>query len=401
MKFDWKQVKEEAQKKEALSIKEEQWTKRIFKIILSVTVVIILILSAGGYWYVHSALKAVNQQNNQPIEVTIPIGSTNTDIAYLLEEANVIKNADIFRLYMRSKNISGLQAGTYEFNQTMDAQQVIAQLENGGIPITEDVDTTITVIEGMQIKDIAEVVAQATVITQEEFLSAVNDDDFVRTLSNQFPSLLGDIMNYEGLRYRLEGYLFPATYDYLAGESAEDLIRKMVETSNLRYQQIREQVDAHWLTYHQILSLASIVEREGVTPEDRKLIAGVFFNRLEVDMPLQSDITVLYALDEHKELVTYADLEIDSPYNLYMYTGLTPGPVNSPSLEAIEAVLDPTWSNYYYFVADLDTGEVYYSTTIEEHNELVEQYVNSRQNSTDSETTNEENSTESVDEISE
>ena len=124
------------------------------------------------------------------------------------------------------------------------------------------------------------------------------------------------------------------------------------------------------------MTLASIIEKEGVTDEDRKLISGVFYNRMNNDMPLQSDITVLYALGEHKELVSIKDTEVDSPYNLYKHVGLGPGPYNSPSLSAIQAAIYPTASDYFYFVADIETGNVYYATSLEEHEALVAKYVN-------------------------
>ena len=199
------------------------------------------------------------------------------------------------------------------------------------------------------------------------------------------------------MKYPLEGYLFPATYDYLAGMTLEDLVTQMVSTMNLEFQAIREDLDNTWLSFHQVLTLASIVEREGITDEDRALIAGVFLNRIDVGMPLQSDITVLYALGEHKELVTLEDLEVDSPYNLYMYTGLAPGPYNSPSMSSIMATIYPTYSEYYYFVADLDTQEIYYSSNIDDHNALVEQYVNPYFESDESQAESEE----PVDEVTE
>lgn len=378
-KFDWEKIKADAKKKEIVTLKEEKWTARIIKIIIGTLVAIMILGSLLFYWYYTQSLQPVDQNNQETVEVVVPIGSTSRDIAQILYDNQLVKNADIFRFYLRSKNVSNLQAGTYTLSQSMDVDAIIEQLEAGGAPIFEDVDTKITVIEGMQIKEIAELVANNTSITSEEFMASVTSEALLDDLIVKFPSLLADIKSHEGVRYALEGYLFPATYDYIAGMSADELIIKMVEAANLRFQQVREQVDAHWMTYHQILSLASIVEREGVTEEDRKLIAGVFFNRMEAGIPIQSDITVLYALDEHKEFVTLADTEVDSPYNLYYYNGLTPGPVNSPSLMAIEAVLDPTWSDYYYFVADLDTGEVYYSTTYEEHQVLVDKYVNARQ----------------------
>ena len=224
-------------------------------------------------------------------------------------------------------------------------------------------------------------------------MDTVQDEEFITNLQSQFPSLLEEVTQLEGLKYTLEGYLFPATYDYFAGMTAQELITEMVSAANLNYQRLVDDLTNTYLSYHEVLSLASIIEREAITEEDRGLVSGVFYNRLEVGMPLQSDVTVLYALGEHREFVTYTDLEVDSPYNLYMYDGLTPGPIGTPSYQAIVAAIYPTWNDYYYFVADIDTQEIYYSSTIEEHDALVEEFVNSRQASIEAEAGEDESTT--------
>ena len=129
------------------------------------------------------------------------------------------------------------------------------------------------------------------------------------------------------------------------------------------------------MTVQQVITLASLIEREGNSYEDRTKIASVFFNRIEADMPLQSDISVLYALNKHKEIVTYKDLETDSPYNLYQNKGYGPGPFNNPSEDAIKSTLNPADTNYIYFLADTKTGKVYFSRTYAEHQELVDEYI--------------------------
>lgn len=377
-KFDWNEIRERAKSNETQQLKEKLWTNRIIKIIVLSILAIILIGGLGGYWYINQTLGPVNSDDDQVVEVTLPLGSSSGDVATILEEHGIIHNDTIFNLYLKAKNFAELQAGHYEFSPSMTADQVIDQLQMGGEPIFVDVDTKITVNEGLHLEQIAELVAEQTPYEAEEFMDLVNDEEFILELTSQFPSMLEGLLDIEGLKYPLEGYLYPATYDYVSGTSLEELITKMVSTTNLEFQKIREDLDQTWMTFHQVLTLASIVEREGITDEDRALIAGVFINRINADMPLQSDITVLYALGEHKELVTYSDLETDSPYNLYMYSGLAPGPFNSPSMSSIMAVIYPTYSDYYYFVADLDTQEIYYSTNIDEHNALVEEYVNSR-----------------------
>lgn len=376
MKFDWKKLKEHAQIKEDHHVKEQLITKRIVNYIVLGLVLLLVITSLSGYFYIKSSLMAINPEQTTTQEVTIPIGSSSRDIANILYEKHLIKNADIFKIYMKLKSVSDLQAGHYQLSPSMDSEQIIATLAKGGRPIEVDVDTTVTVVEGMQLEQIAQIVGEQTAITKEDFMKTANDPQVIERLTKQFPSLLTGLLEIEGLKYPLEGYLYPATYDYVVGMDAEALLTAMVGKMNIEYQHVKTSLDNTYLNFHQVLTLASIIEKEGVTEEDRGLISGVFYNRLNEGMPLQSDITVLYALGQHKELVTYKDLEVDSPYNLYQHTGLGPGPFNSPSLQAIEAAIQPTPTEYYYFVADIKTGDVYYATNFEEHEALVAKYVN-------------------------
>ena len=376
MKVDWDKVKQDAELKEDHQVKEELMTQRIVKYIILGLVALALVVGLGCFWYYNDSLKAVNHQKTETVQVTIPIGSSSKDIARLLKSQGLIKNADIFSFYMKAKSVNGLQAGHYDLSPSMDADTIIATLQKGGKPIEVDVDTKLTVVEGMQLEQIAQMVEENTPIKAADFLATANDASFIEELKSQYPSLISGLDGVEGLKYKLEGYLYPATYDYIAGTNVKDLIKQMVGKMNLEYQKLKEDMGNTNLTFHQILTLASIIEKEGVTDEDRKLISGVFYNRMNNDMPLQSDITVLYALGEHKELVTIKDTEVDSPYNLYKHTGLGPGPYNSPSLSAIQAAIYPTASDYFYFVADIETGNVYYATTLEEHEALVAKYVN-------------------------
>lgn len=384
MGINWQKVKEEAKINEEHMIKEKLWTQRIVKYIVLTIASIVLICGIIATLYVNSALKAVNPDRTDNIEVTIPIGSTSNDIARILKENQLIKNDTIFRTVMKFKSVSGLQAGTYDLNQSMDVDTLIATLQAGGKPIMTEADNRITVIEGSTIEEIAKIVSEKTAITEEEFLSKVNDDAFIQSLANQYPSLLSGMLEATDLKYKLEGYLFPATYDYFEGESVESLITQMVEKMNIEYHKVKEQVGASAYNFHQLLTLASIIEKEGVTEQDRQMISGVFYNRLASGMPLQSDITVLYVLGEHKTLLSIEDTQVDSPYNLYQHTGFGPGPYNSPSLSAIKAALEPTYHEFYYFVADITTGYVYYAVTLEEHEALVAQYVNSLSNQSES-----------------
>ncbi len=199
----------------------------------------------------------------------------------------------------------------------------------------------------------------------------------------KYPRLLGDLPSADQATYRLEGYLFPATYSYYKETSMEDLVEQMIVTMDSYMSSYYDTIAAKGMTVNEVLTLASLVEKEGSTDEDRRNIASVFYNRLNAGMPLQSNIAILYAMGKLGEETTLEadasiDTGIDSPYNIYTHTGLMPGPVDNPGLSAIEAVINPATTNYYYFVADVKTGNVYYSENYDDHEKNVHKYVNSQ-----------------------
>ena len=221
-----------------------------------------------------------------------------------------------------------------------------------------------------------------TPFTSEEFLATVTNQEFIDRMVATYPNLFASLPAADsGVIYRLEGYLFPAVYDYYDDATIEDLVEQMISTTDARLQPYYEAIANKNLTVNEVLTLASLVEKEGSTDEDRRNIASVFFNRLNAEMPLQSNIAILYAQGKLGEETTLAedtniDTSIESPYNIYWRAGLMPGPVDSPSLSAIEAVLNANATDYYYFVADVTTGTVYFANTIEEHDQNVATYVN-------------------------
>ena len=375
-KEKWQAIRQEARLREREHNKEVQLSNKIFKYIVWTLLGLFILSVIGSGIYVYQSLNPVDASSKEDVEVTIPVDSTTTDVAKILEDSGLIKDAKLFTFYMKFNNDQSLQAGHYQFNKSMGAQEILETLQDGGQPIFVDADTRITVVEGATTDEIAKLVAENTAISEDTFNQTLKDKDFLGHLEANYPSLLEGVRDNQDLKVPLEGYLYPATYEYFAGMTAEELIEDMVASSNLVYQELKEDLANTYLSYHELLTLASLIEREAITDEDRGLVSGVFYNRLDAGMPLQSDISVLYALGEHKEKVTYADLEVDSPYNLYQNTGLAPGPMNSPSKSAITAAIYPTWSDYYYFLADIDSQKIYYSTSLEEHEALVEEYVN-------------------------
>lgn len=370
------ELSEESNLKRAERRKEDRVVRKIVYVLTVAILIIAGILAISGYNYVSAGLKPLDTNDKKLVQVEIPSGSSNRQIGEILEKDDIIRDGLVFNFYTKFKNLTNFQAGYYQFSPNMTLDQIGKELQQGGSDVPLDDASKLTIPEGYDVDQIGTLVAKKTDFSKDDFLNLMNDEAFFNQLKEQYPDLLTDAGNAEGVKYRLEGYLFPATYNVLKTNNLQELVTQMVDATNQvvapYYSRIREK----GMTVQEVMTLASLVEKEGVTTEDRKKIAQVFFNRIDEGMPLQSDISILYALGEHKEVVTYKDTEIDSPYNLYVNTGYGPGPFDSPSQDAILAVLEPTANDYYYFVADISTGKVYYAKTYDEHMELVEKYVN-------------------------
>ena len=369
-------LSEESNLKRAERRKEDRVVRKIVYILTIGILIVAGILAISGYNYVSAGLKPLDKNDKKLVQVEVPSGSSNRQIGDILEDGDVIRDGMVFNFYTKFKNLTNFQAGYYQFSPNMTLDQISKELQQGGSAEPLDDASKLTVPEGYDVDKIASLVAKKTDFKKEDFIKVMKDEKFFDQLKAQYPDLLTDAGNAKDVRYRLEGYLFPATYNVHKNRSLEDLVTQMVDTTNQILTPYYSQIKEKGLNVQEVMTLASLVEKEGVTQSDRKKIAQVFFNRIEAQMPLQSDISILYALGEHKEVVTIKDTEVDSPYNLYTNTGYGPGPFDNPSQEAIQAVLDPTKNDYYYFVADISTGKVYYAKTYEEHMELVEKYVN-------------------------
>ena len=334
--------------------------------LVCIAVVVLAVTQIGRNWLVPA-----NANDTQIVEVEIPEGTPVSTMGDILEEQGLIRSSSAFSLLVRVQGAAAnLQAGVHDLSPSMTMPEIVAALQEGA---EEAGLLKVTVNEGLTVDQIAEVVADSTSYSAEDFLNHMSNQEFLAQLVQQYP-ILTDSYNNPNVRYVLEGYLFPATYDVAQGETLESLVTQMVDKTNEVLSKYQADIDASSYSLQDIMSIASLVEKEGQTTEDRKLIAGVFYNRLEQGMPIQSDISVLYALGTHKEMVTYDDLEVDSPYNLYTNAGLPPGPMNSPSEDAIAAALEPTDNDYLYFYANLKTGEVFYTDNYEQHQAWAQEY---------------------------
>ncbi|HEL2211437.1 TPA: endolytic transglycosylase MltG [Streptococcus suis] len=372
--------------------KQDNAAKRIVSVIMSIVVVAVLVTGVTGYMWVKSSLEPVNAKATEAIQVEIPEGSSTLEIGKILVDNKLIKNATIFNYYSKIKSYNNFQSGFYNLKQNMSVDDIAKALQESGTPTAQkEAAGKILIVEGYTLTQIAQAITDntktedkndKTPFTTEQFMATVTNQDFINRMVATYPKLFASLPAADsGVIYQLEGYLFPAVYEYSDETTIEELVEQMIAAMDNRLQPYYETIAAKNLTVNEVLTLASLVEKEGSTDEDRRNIASVFFNRLNAAMPLQSNIAILYAQGKLGQETTLAedaaiDTSIESPYNIYWTPGLMPGPVDSPSLSAIEAVINANTTDYLYFVADVTTGSVYFTNNIDEHNQNVAKYVN-------------------------
>ncbi|MDU2588478.1 MAG: endolytic transglycosylase MltG [Streptococcus sp.] len=379
-------------RKESVKPIKKKKKSRLKGFFVTVFVLLILLGVGGffGYRYVESALQPVDANSKQYVTVQIPEGANLQQIGDTLENSGLVKHGFIFSLYAKYKDYSDLKSGYYNLQKSMSTDDIIKELQKGGTPQPQEVAlANLTIPEGYTLDQIAQTVGQLQgdfkePLTADAFLAKVQDETFISQLVAKYPTLLESLPTKEsGVRYRLEGYLFPATYAIKENTTIESLIDEMVAAMDKNLSGHYTAIKEKNLTVNELLTIASLVEKEGLKTDDRKLIAGVFYNRLNLGMPLQSNIAILYAEGKLGQNISLADdaaidTTINSPYNVYTNLGLMPGPVDSPSLDAIEASINQTKSDYLYFVANVQDGKVYFATTREEHDRNVAEHVNSK-----------------------
>lgn len=297
--------------------------------------------------------------NERSIQVKIREGTSTAEIAEKLAERGVIKSKLKFRILARLRGYDDkLRPGSYTFTANMEDEEVFAKLLTGEKRLIK-----FTIPEGFGVKEIAERLQNLDLVEKDEFLKAAADFapyDYMKKHENVF--------------YAAEGFLFPDTYAVESDMEINEILDLMAKTFDDKLKPyMRKQAADMGLSIYDLITLASLVEREVRFPEDRPIVAQVLLKRLKLNMPLQTDATLQYLMDTPKEDVSIEDTQIDSPYNTYQHMGLPPGPIANPGMASIEAVLHPADTEYLYFVADR-RGHNHYTTTYEEHLNLVNQY---------------------------
>jgi len=304
-------------------------------------------------------------------EITFPQGAGVKEIGEILEEEKIIGQDWWVIYYVWRKGLKAdLKAGTYKLKAGMTVKAIVEKITAGKVEEKKAAIEKITIPEGFRNTKITALLKKEQPQLAEEFsrladCRCLNQPQCDCDVFSADFSILQEIPR----GVDLEGYLFPDTYFLSKNETGRSLIKKMLDNFQARTANLVEAQKNSKMSWHQVLTLASIIEREAVKKEDKKMVAGIFHNRLQAKMPLQSCATIAYAKNEDKIQFSFEDTQWESPYNTYLNVGLPPGPIANPGLEAIEAALFPTKTDYYFFLSNPDTGQMVYAKTLEEQNE--------------------------------
>ena len=316
-----------------------------------------LILSTFAILVSNDVLALVKEDN--PVILTLTEDTASGQVASRLKQEGVIQYPWVFRLLTSLKKVDSFDAGTYELNSDMDYGQLISALRGSGEQRTV---VRVTIPEGYTLQDICDLLVEKKVLTAEKFWETANTYPFSH-------AMLADVPMVDN---RLEGYLFPDTYDFYVGDNAVNVINKMLNNFVNKYTKaMRNLTEANGLTIAEVVKVASLVEKEAKLADERTTIAGVIYNRLNSSsfLYLQIDATIMYATG-HKDALTADDLKIDSPYNTYTHEGLPPTAICNPGVSCLMAAIQPEKTRYYYYVADTDGSHIF-SRTLDEHNRAV------------------------------
>jgi UPF0755 protein len=315
-----------------------------------IVIIILCLIVLAGIILVFPQKPSIYQEKT----ILIEKGTSTKEIAFQLKNQGIINNPYSFLLTVLLSE-STIQAGEYLLNSNMTQDEILIILVNG-----KTIKNTITIIEGWDNKEIGEYLEEKQLFKKEDIIN-YNTSDF-------------DFLKDKPTNLSLEGYLFPDTYLIEKNESLEDVIKMILENFDKKLTpELKEEIIKQNKTIFEIITMASLIEKEVITYNDKQIVSGILWKRIDVKMPLQVDATVLYALEQTKE-VSIDDTKIDSPYNTYKYRGLPLGPICNPGIESIKAAIYPTKTNYWYYLSK-PNKETVFSKTLEEHNIAKAKYL--------------------------
>lgn len=303
-----------------------------------------------------------DKQANQLVDFEVKKNENIWNTAGNLKKAGIIESKIYFVTYAFVKNYRGkIKAGKYSISPNLKTQEILILLSNGSEGVERE-SRTITFPPYFSLKQIAKLLTDNN-FDGEAFLELINSPEYFKEKYGF--EFLGEIPAGKNL----EGYLFPDTHSFFVDASAEEIIVKMLNNFDRRISpEIRSEIKKQNKTIYEILTMASIIEKESNNANDKRIVSGIFYNRIKSGQALQSCATLAFVLGEDKDQYSYEDTQVKSPYNTYLNAGLPPGPIVNPTLESIMAAIYPTKTNYYYFLNNPKTKETFFATTLEEHN---------------------------------
>ena len=320
---------------------------------------IFLVVVVGAYWVLNYTGSNKDLATGSPYLITVEPGMTTADIANLLHKQKLVKTPEAFRLEAKFRGLErDLQAGRYEITAGMSNSEIVEVLSKGQVQRVK-----FTVPEGFTVVKTAKKIEAEGLGSAEKFIEAARN-------YTPYPYMETSDSN---VIYKAEGFIFPSTYMFDIGMNEKDMLAMMVKEFNtqMNKENIPEEAEKQKMSIRDLVNMAALVEMEAVFKEEQPRIAGVLLRRLEIYMPIQSDTTIQYILGTQKEEITIADTRIQNPYNTYQNPGLPPGPISSPGMSAIKAVLNPEKTEYLYFVAEKD-GHHRFTKTYAEHLKAIE-----------------------------
>lgn len=328
---------------------------------ISFILALAIVLSLGSvfsYKYYKKSLGPISKKDGIEINIEIPSGSSTNKISEILYDKGLIHNKLIFKMEVRNSNADGkLKAGIYNLNTSMNLEEIIDNLAKGG---KNENTIRFTIPEGYELHRIGEKLAEENIVNLDRFLELTKDKI---NFEDKF-TFLKELDEGQSL----EGFLFPSTYEVYDTATEEDIIEKMLgEFEKIYKKDLQGKLETMDMDLNQVMTLASIIEREGKLDEERPIMSAVFHNRIKEGMYLQSCATVQYILGERKEVLSTADTLIPSPYNTYINEGLPPGPIASPGEASIIAAVNPADVDYLFFVLTGEDGSHTFTRTYEEH----------------------------------
>ncbi len=337
-----------------------------------IIIVIFLTLIGAGGFFIGKMGQPYDKSNEDKVSVLIPMGSSTESIGETLAEKGIIGSVTEFKIVSKLNDYDNkFKHGEYMLSPSMSMEKIAEIIIKGNTNVTK-----FTIPEGLTVDEVSEKLQKDNIVNKDEFENQLKNASFEKYKIYKYVPLASDDESKEN---RLEGFLYPETYEIFTTSNSYDVIEKMIgHLDSLITDEYYKRADELGYNMYDIITIASMIQRETLVSGEKPIVASVIYNRLNVNHPLQIDATVQYVLPKHKERLYYSDLEVDSPYNTYKYTGLPKGPICSPDIESIKAALYPEDTDYFYYVLSSENNGTHkFSKTYSEFLKNKQEYINS------------------------